>query len=77
MVIAEYERELIVDRVNAGISRAKKQNKKLGRPKNKINIFEVVRRRNQGESLRTISTVMQIPISKLSERIKSVSNGSP
>ncbi len=77
MVIAEYERELIVDRVNAGISRAKKQNKKLGRPKNKINIFEVVRRRNQGESLRTISTVMQIPISKLSRELKVFQNGSP
>lgn len=76
MVIAEYERELIVDRVNAGITRAKKQNKKLGRPKTKINIYEVIRRRNQGESLRTISKHMQIPISKLSRELKVFQNGS-
>lgn len=35
MVLAEYERELIVDRINAGLKRAKKQGKKLGRPKGK------------------------------------------
>ncbi|MCA9495307.1 MAG: recombinase family protein [Nanoarchaeota archaeon] len=76
MVIAEYERELIIDRVNAGISRARKQNKKLGRPKTKINLYEVIRRRNQGESLRTISKHMEIPIAKLSREIKVFQNGS-
>lgn len=35
MVLAEYERELIVDRINAGLKRAKKEGKKLGRPKGK------------------------------------------
>jgi DNA invertase Pin-like site-specific DNA recombinase len=76
MVIAEYERELIVDRVNAGITRARKQNKKLGRPKTKINIYEVIRRRNQGESLRTISKHMEIPIAKLSRELKVFQNRS-
>jgi len=33
MVLAEYERELIVDRINAGLKRARKQGKTLGRPK--------------------------------------------
>jgi len=32
MVLAEYERELIVSRINDGLKRAKKQGKKLGRP---------------------------------------------
>lgn len=32
MVLAEYERELIVNRVNAGLERAKKEGKTLGRP---------------------------------------------
>ena len=32
MVLAEYERELIIDRINAGLKRAKNQGKKLGRP---------------------------------------------
>lgn len=33
--IAELEREMIKDRINAGLNRAKKQGKKLGRPKGK------------------------------------------
>jgi len=32
MVLAQYERELIVNRINAGLSRAKADGKKLGRP---------------------------------------------
>ncbi len=35
MVLAEYERELIVSRTMDGLSRALKQGKKLGRPKGK------------------------------------------
>ncbi len=35
MVLAEYERELIVSRINDGLDRARKQGKKLGRPKGK------------------------------------------
>jgi DNA invertase Pin-like site-specific DNA recombinase len=33
MVLSEYERKLIVDRINAGLKRARKQGKPLGRPK--------------------------------------------
>lgn len=33
MVLAEYERELIVARTHEGLNRARKQGKKLGRPK--------------------------------------------
>lgn len=33
MVLAEYERELIVDRINSGLDRARKEGKTLGRPK--------------------------------------------
>jgi len=33
MVLAEYERELIVSRINSGLDRARAEGKKLGRPK--------------------------------------------
>jgi len=33
MILAEYERELLIDRTNAGLARAKKEGKTLGRPK--------------------------------------------
>jgi len=35
MVLAEYERELIVDRINDGLDRARAQGKTLGRPAGK------------------------------------------
>jgi len=33
MVLSEYERELIINRINAGLSRARAEGKVLGRPK--------------------------------------------
>lgn len=33
MVFAEYEREMMVNRINAGLDRARKEGKHLGRPK--------------------------------------------
>jgi len=33
MVFAEYEREMIINRIHAGLDRARKEGKKLGRPK--------------------------------------------
>lgn len=49
MVLAEYERELIVSRINAGLERAKKQGKKLGRPKGSK---DTKRRKKSGYLLR-------------------------
>ena len=44
-VFAEYERELIVARTNAGLARARRQGKTLGRPKGKK---DTKRRRKSG-----------------------------
>ncbi len=49
MVLAEYERELIVDRINAGLARARKQGKILGRPKG---AKDQKKRRRSGYNLR-------------------------
>lgn len=37
-VIAEFERAVLVERVNAGLARARAQGKRLGRPKDKVRI---------------------------------------
>lgn len=37
-IVAETERELIVERVNSGLDRARRQGVKLGRPKTKVTI---------------------------------------
>ena len=49
MILAEYERELIVSRINDGLSEAKAKGKKLGRPSGKK---DGKRRRRSGYILR-------------------------
>jgi len=49
MVLAEYERELIVNRINDGLQRARKQGKQLGRPKGSK---DKKRRRTSGYHIR-------------------------
>jgi len=49
MILAEFERELIVNRINAGLQRAKSEGRKLGRPKGKR---DTKQRRKSGYYLR-------------------------
>jgi putative DNA-invertase from lambdoid prophage Rac len=55
--VAEFERDLLVDRTQAGLSRAKAQGKKLGRPASlSVEQQEAVRlRRSQGVSLAVLA----------------------
>jgi len=53
-VFAEYERELIVARTNAGLARARKQGKKLGRP---LGSKDKKRRRRSGYYNRWLNRV--------------------
>lgn len=48
--------------VKSGLERARKQGKKLGRPKNKINHYEVIRLKEKGLSLRNIAKEMNISL---------------
>ncbi len=62
--LAEFERELILERTRAGIARARALGKKFGAPR-KISeavAREVRDRRNRGESLRLISQRMNITL---------------
>jgi DNA invertase Pin-like site-specific DNA recombinase len=53
--IAELERNIIIERVKAGIRRAKENGKRLGRPKRlNLNAEEIQKMRNQGLSFREI-----------------------
>ena len=54
--IAELERSIILDRVRAGLRRAKENGKKLGRPKKlNLNIEELQKMREQGLSFSKIA----------------------
>ncbi|OYU34662.1 recombinase family protein [Novosphingobium sp. PASSN1] len=55
--VAEFERDLLVERTQAGLVRAKAQGKKLGRPRSlTASQLETVRlRRSEGASVRTLA----------------------
>ena len=60
--VAQLERDIIAERVKAGLRRAKENGKKLGRPRAEVPKGEIYRLHSHGLSLRQIAT--QLDISK-------------
>jgi len=67
-VFAEFEREMIRDRVRAGLDRARKSGKKLGRRQTK-HADEIRRRLTAGESTRSIARTLGVGVATVN-RIK-------
>jgi DNA invertase Pin-like site-specific DNA recombinase len=61
--VAEFEREIIVERTRAGVRAAKARGKVLGRPRRVFRRDEVVRLRTQGMSWRAIAKALTAPVS--------------
>ena len=57
-VFAEFEKNLIVERVNAGLDRARKQGRQLGRRRVIVDREKVRELHQVGSSLRAIAEVM-------------------
>ena len=61
---AEFERELISERVRDGMARARNENKKIGRPvvleQKGINLSDLVSLKKGGKSIREISQIVKI-----------------
>ena len=57
---AELEREIIRERVKAGLANAKRRGTKVGRPRALVNLQEVVQRASQGLSGREIAKAASI-----------------
>jgi DNA invertase Pin-like site-specific DNA recombinase len=68
--LAEQERITISDRTKAGLRRAHKAGKVLGRPTLSLDMEQVRRRRARGESLRTIAKALKCSPSLLVKRLK-------
>jgi DNA invertase Pin-like site-specific DNA recombinase len=58
--VAQLERDLIRERVSAGIRNAQANGKKLGRPKTLVDRAQVLQLREQGHSLQQIATKLGI-----------------
>lgn len=63
--IAQFERDLTVERVRAGIDHARRLGKRIGRPPVLIDAEPIIRLRNEGLSLRAIARKLGIPVSRV------------
>ena len=67
--IAEFERELIRDRVRSGLSAAKAKGKQLGRPKRIVDTARIARLRAQGLSWRKVADELGVGVGTARERL--------
>jgi putative DNA-invertase from lambdoid prophage Rac len=64
---AELEREIIRERVVAGVKAARANGKRLGRPQRVFRRDEALRLRNEGWSWRRIATELEVPVTTVVE----------
>ena len=69
--VAQLERDLIRERVNAGIRHARACGKQLGRPRRIVAQDEIVRLKNAGASLREIAKKLGIGYGTVRQRLRS------
>ena len=58
--MSQLERDLIKERVQAGMKRAKQKGKAIGRPKKSIDLTEVKKLRDEGLSITKISKILNV-----------------
>lgn len=63
--VAQFERDLIAERVRAGIAHARALGKRIGRPRAAIDADQVRALRQQGHSLRKIAQALDVPVSRV------------
>jgi DNA invertase Pin-like site-specific DNA recombinase len=71
--MAKLERDIIVQRVKAGMRKAKEKGKRIGRPKIKVDVETIMSLRQQGLSLQDIAKRVRYKDSK--GRMRNVSKG--
>ncbi len=69
--VAQLERDIIAERVKAGLRRAKENGTKLGRPRVTVNKGQIPRLRAEGKSLREIAEQVGISHTKVAQIIAS------
>ena len=74
--VAQFERELITERVNAGLAAAKSRGVKLGRPARSITVTnQIAERYAAGQNASSISRELRLPYSTVSEMLRTLRTG--
>ncbi len=63
--VAQFERDLIAERVRAGMAHARAMGKHIGRPQANVDVEAVRNLRSQAKSLRSIASTLGIPVSRV------------
>jgi len=71
--VAQLERDLIRERVSAGIRNARASGKQLGRPRRIVNREEIHRLKAEGASLRQIAEALGVGYGTVRARLRVVS----
>ena len=69
--MAQLERDIIRERVKAGLRNAVNKGKRLGRPKLSVDVCKMKEMQNNGDSVRYIASRMNIPTATVSRLLKS------
>ena len=73
--VAQFERDLIAERVRAGIAHARAMGKRIVRPRAPIDVEEVRRQRAEGASLRLIAKRRDVPVSRVRRALNGTAEG--
>jgi DNA invertase Pin-like site-specific DNA recombinase len=68
--VAQLERDIIAERVRAGLRRARERGKQLGRPKTHIALDDVLKLRSQGLSHRAIARKLGVAHSTIGQILR-------
>ena len=63
--VAQFERDLIAERVRAGMAHARAISKRIGRPRAAVDVEAVSKLRAEGRSLREIARTLDVPVSRV------------
>src|ERR1700682_702415 len=63
--VAQFERDLIAERVRAGLAHARAMGKHIGRPRAVVDTATVRDMRSSGKSLREIAKQLDVPVSRV------------
>ena len=73
-MFAELERAILIERVRAGMARARAEGKRIGRPPRVVDPEELGRLRALGLSIRQVARRMSIPSSTVAKRLKLITD---
>ncbi len=70
--VAQLERDIIAERVKAGLRRARENGKKLGRPRIKVSENQLLMLSESGLSIRQIARQVNLSVTTVARRLKGV-----